>query len=84
MTSPESQLEECRDYCERRGWEIVDVTEDMDVSGSVNLFDRKVRPNLSRWLAGEAVQFDVISEGWSNPHTSSGFGFASSPATSLR
>ncbi|OBI54680.1 resolvase [Mycolicibacterium fortuitum] len=59
-TSPERQLEECRDYCERRGWEVVDVAEDLDVSGAVDPFDRKKRPNLARWLAGEAEQFDVI------------------------
>ncbi len=59
-TSPERQLEECRDYCERRGWEVVSVAEDLDVSGSVDPFDRKKRPNLARWLAGEAEQFDVI------------------------
>ena len=46
---------------------MVGVAEDLNVSGTVYPFDRKERPNLARWLAGEhldddgnPVPFDVI------------------------
>jgi len=66
-TSPERQVEICRDLCAQRGYEVVGVAQDLDVSGAVDPFDRKKRPNLSRWLAGEQTDdagnpltFDVI------------------------
>lgn len=59
-TSPERQLEICNDLCRERGYEVVGVAEDLDVSGSVDPFDRKKRPRLSRWLANEEQPFDVI------------------------
>lgn len=66
-TSPERQLELCRELCAQRGYEVVGVAEDLDVSGAIDPFDRKKRPNLSRWLAGEQTDdngnpmtFDVI------------------------
>ncbi|WP_373198743.1 recombinase family protein [Mycobacterium marinum] len=54
-TSPERQLAECRSVCAQRGYEVVGVAEDLDVSGAVDPFDRKKRPNLARWLAGEQL-----------------------------
>ncbi|SUA76864.1 Resolvase, N terminal domain [Nocardia otitidiscaviarum] len=66
-TSPERQLAECRAICEKRGYEVVGVAEDLDVSGAVDPFDRKKRPHLARWLHGEhlddngePVPFEVI------------------------
>lgn len=66
-TSPERQLEICRELCAQRGYEVAGVAQDLDVSGAVDPFDRKRRPNLSRWLAGEQtddsgnpMMFDVI------------------------
>jgi len=44
--SPEMQLRELREYCQRRGWEIVDEYVDTGVSGS-----RERRPALDRLLA---------------------------------
>ncbi|ALA11928.1 integrase [Mycobacterium phage Tasp14] len=59
-TSPERQLESCQQLCAQRGWDVVGVAEDLDVSGAVDPFDRKRRPNLARWLAFEEQPFDVI------------------------
>src|SRR5690606_4366055 len=59
-TSPERQLESCQQLCAQRGWDVVGVAEDLDVSGAVVRFDRKRRPNLARWLAFEEQPFDVI------------------------
>lgn len=66
-TSPERQLEICQELCAQRGYEVVGVAQDLDVSGAVDPFDRKKRPNLSRWLAGQQTDddgnpltFDVI------------------------
>ena len=58
-TSPERQLEECEALCKQRGYEVVGVAQDLDVSGAVDPF-KKDRPNLARWLAGEEQAFDVI------------------------
>lgn len=59
-TSPERQLEICRDLCKQRGYDEVGVAQDLDVSGSVDPFDRRDRPNLARWLGGDEQPFDVI------------------------
>lgn len=59
-TSPERQLQTCQELCAQRGYEVVGVAEDLDVSGAVDPFDRKKRPNLARWLAGEERPFDVL------------------------
>lgn len=59
-TSPERQLQICEELCAQRGYEVVGVAQDLDVSGAVNPFDRKKRPNLARWLAGDAEPFDVL------------------------
>ncbi|ANA99696.1 phague integrase [Mycolicibacterium phlei] len=59
-TSPERQMEICQGLCNDRGYEVVGHAEDLDVSGSVDPFDRKRRPNTSRWLANEVEPFDVI------------------------
>lgn len=59
-TSPERQLADCQALCLQRGYEVVGVAEDLDVSGSVDPFDRKKRPNLSHWLHDRHAEFDVI------------------------
>ncbi|WP_065287273.1 recombinase family protein [Mycolicibacter kumamotonensis] len=66
-TSPERQLEICEELCRQRGYDVVGIAQDLDVSGAVDPFDKKKRPNLARWLAGEHTDeagnpavFDVI------------------------
>lgn len=56
-TSPERQLEACRKLIADRGYEEVGVAEDLDVSGSVNPFDR---PQLGDWLNNRFDEFDVV------------------------
>ncbi|MFI1914557.1 recombinase family protein [Nocardia sp. NPDC020380] len=70
-TSPERQLSECSKLCADRGYEVVGVAEDLDVSaGTTSPFER---PQLGRWLARDfdpkaspgpdnrvPVPFDVI------------------------
>ena len=56
-TSPERQLAACRDLCEQRGYEVVGVAEDLDVSaGKTGPFDR---PELGSWLR-QPDRFDVV------------------------
>ncbi|MEG8180251.1 recombinase family protein [Nocardia terpenica] len=57
-TSPERQLADCRELCEKRGYEVIGIAEDLDVSGAVDPFDRKKRPHLARWLHGEQLDSD--------------------------
>jgi site-specific DNA recombinase len=57
-TSPERQLAECGDFCERRGWRVVGVASDLSVSAT-SVPPRK-RPALSKWLDDRAPDFDVI------------------------
>jgi site-specific DNA recombinase len=57
-TSPERQLETCRELCKQRGYEVVGVAEDLDVSaGSTSPFDR---PQLGDWLTNRLGEFDVL------------------------
>ncbi|BBY70126.1 recombinase family protein [Mycobacterium paraintracellulare] len=56
-TSPERQREACEQLCRERGFEIVDVATDLDVSGSVDPF---TRPVLGRWLAERHDKFDCL------------------------
>lgn len=57
-TSPERQLEKCRELCRQRGYEVVGVAEDLDISaGSTSPFDR---PQLGDWLNNRVGEFDVI------------------------
>lgn len=57
-TSPERQLEKCRQLCDERGYEVVGVAEDLDVSaGSTSPFDR---PQLGDWLKNRQGEFDVL------------------------
>lgn len=57
-TSPERQLETCRELCDQRGYEVVGVAEDLDVSaGSTSPFDR---PQLGDWLTNRRGEFDVL------------------------
>ncbi|MGU3502408.1 recombinase family protein [Mycobacterium sp. C31M] len=58
-TSPARQREICEELCAQRGYEVVGIAEDLEVSGAVDPFGKK-RPNLSRWLANEAEPFDVL------------------------
>ncbi|MFC8097645.1 recombinase family protein [Streptomyces sp. NPDC017454] len=57
-TSPERQLECCKSFCERRGWDIAGVA--MDISVSATALPPWKRPELSRWLDDRAPEFDVV------------------------
>lgn len=59
-TSPERQLESCRELIALRGYDEVGIAEDLDVSGSVDPFDRKKRPRLAEWLHDRSHEFDVL------------------------
>ncbi|WP_455900762.1 recombinase family protein [Rhodococcus gordoniae] len=57
-TSPERQLESCRSLCEQRGYEIVGIAQDLDVSaGLTTPFER---PQLGDWLKNRFYEIDVI------------------------
>lgn len=63
-TSPERQREACEQLCDARGWTVVGVAEDLDVSaGTTSPFQR---PTLSQWIGdnganpGRAGEFDVL------------------------
>ncbi|OBL00876.1 hypothetical protein A5646_20520 [Mycobacterium sp. 1245499.0] len=57
-TSPERQLKTCKELCAQRGYEVVGVAEDLDVSaGSTSPFDR---PQLGDWLTNRLGEFDVL------------------------
>ncbi|ABG98327.1 possible integrase [Rhodococcus jostii RHA1] len=63
-TSPERQLEACERFCAARGWEVVGVAEDLDVSaGTTSPFER---PSLSQWIGdgkdnpGRIGEFDTV------------------------
>ncbi|BBY06028.1 integrase [Mycobacterium noviomagense] len=57
-TSPERQLDTCRDLCDQRGYEVVGIAEDLDVSaGSTSPFGR---PQLGDWLSNRLGEFDVL------------------------
>ncbi|MCP3811442.1 recombinase family protein [Mycobacteriaceae bacterium Msp059] len=57
-TSPERQLQACRELCAHRGWEVTGIAEDLDVSaGKTSPFDR---PQLGDWLTNRLGEFDVI------------------------
>ncbi len=57
-TSPERQLETCGELCSQRGYEVVGVAEDLDVSaGKTTPFDR---PQLGDWLSNRPDEFDVL------------------------
>lgn len=59
-TSPERQLAICRELIAQRGYDEIGVAEDLDVSGSVDPFDRKKRPQLASWLRERSDEFDVL------------------------
>ncbi|MCV7217153.1 recombinase family protein [Mycobacterium crocinum] len=59
-TSPERQLASCREVISQRGYTEAGIAEDLDVSGSVDPFDRKKRPRLAEWLHGRPGEFDVL------------------------
>src|SRR3954453_8503321 len=56
-TSPERQLEACRQLCSQRGYEVVGVAEDLDVTAATAPFDR---PQLGDWLTNRLGEFDVL------------------------
>ncbi|UNQ40224.1 recombinase family protein [Prescottella equi] len=63
-TSPERQREACEQLCAERGWVVVGLAQDLDVSaGKTSPFDR---PALKEWIGdgkadpGRADEFDVI------------------------
>lgn len=56
-TSPERQVAACQELCAARGYEVVGIAEDLDVSaGKTTPFDR---PQVGRWLQ-DPTQFDVL------------------------
>ena len=59
-TSPERQLAICRELIAARGYKEIGVAEDLDVSGSVDPFNRKRRPALAGWLRERGDEFDVL------------------------
>lgn len=53
---PEMQLRELREYCERRGWDIVETYTDMGISGS-----KDSRPALNRLMTdAHQRRFDAV------------------------
>jgi len=57
-TSPERQLEACRELCAQRGYEVVGIAEDLDVSAAATSpFNR---PQLGDWLTDRLGEFDVL------------------------
>lgn len=56
-TSPERQLQACQELCAQRGYEVVGVAEDLDVSASASPFDR---PQIGDWLTNRLGEFDVL------------------------
>lgn len=57
-TSPERQLQACRELCAQRGYEVVGIAEDLDVSAAATSpFNR---PQLGDWLTNRLGEFDVL------------------------
>lgn len=63
-TSPKRQLEACRELCQKRGYDVIGVAEDLDVSaGKTTPFER---PALREWIGdgksdpGRSNEFDVL------------------------
>lgn len=63
-TSAQRQEEECRKHCELKGYEVIGVAKDLNVSaGGTTPF---TRPELSKWVGsggedpGRAYEYDVI------------------------
>lgn len=55
-TSPERQLEKCKELCEKRGYEVVGVADDPGVSAAVPPFER---PELGPWLK-TPQRYDIL------------------------
>ncbi|MBI3217854.1 MAG: recombinase family protein [Mycobacterium sp.] len=56
-TSPERQIAACRELCSARGYDVVGVAEDLDISaGKTTPFDH---PQLGKWLS-DPTRYDVI------------------------
>jgi DNA invertase Pin-like site-specific DNA recombinase len=54
--SPEMQLTELREYCERRGWKITGEYVDLGISGS-----KDSRPKLNKLMAdAHKRRFDIV------------------------
>lgn len=57
-TSPERQLRKCKKLCKDRGYNVVGVAEDLDVSaGATTPFER---PELGKWMRDRHNEFDVL------------------------
>jgi site-specific DNA recombinase len=56
-TSPERQLDVCRQLIEQRGYTEIGIAQDLDLSGSVDPF---TRPSLGSWLADRHNEFDTV------------------------
>ncbi|MGV0070033.1 recombinase family protein [Mycobacterium colombiense] len=56
-TSPERQIVACEELCRQRGYQVVGIAQDLDISaGKTTPFDR---PQLGKWLS-DPSQYDVI------------------------
>jgi site-specific DNA recombinase len=56
-TSPERQIAACEELCRPRGYEVVGIAQDLDVSAAKTTpFDR---PQLGKWL-DDPTRYDVI------------------------
>jgi site-specific DNA recombinase len=57
-TSPQRQLETCQQLCNQRGYEVIGVANDLDISaGKTSPF---TRPQLGDWLENRPHEFDVL------------------------
>lgn len=63
-TSAERQIRECSDLCERLGWEVIGIAEDLNVSaGATTPFQR---PELRQWIGdglddpGQSHEIDAV------------------------
>jgi Resolvase, N terminal domain len=56
VKSPEMQINELREYCERRGWKLAGECVDSGISGAGDS-----RPELNRLTATHKRRFDVVA-----------------------
>ena len=54
---PERQPQVCRELCAPRGYQVVGMAEDLDVSASASASHR---PQVGNWLTNRLGEFDVL------------------------
>ena len=54
----EHQIDACRDYCEKAGFDVVQEFKDDGVSGTIHLSERPAGAQLIAWA--DAQNFDVV------------------------